>query len=243
MGIISNAVDISDLKQRNLWVIWGKSNSGKTKVGATFPKPMLYVGIGDDGSNTIKNVDGIKAVECSSTDELKKVAEELQNDKKYATVLVDTFSMITSVWIDQNAVQKKKKMTQNMWGDLKVETEELIRLFHKAARNKIVILTCHETMDTIEGMEEEILPDIRPSVTKGARAYLEGMANYGIHTTKIEKTVVVGGVEKEVVKYGAHLGANPYYWTKLQIDSSINIPKVVINPTYAKLNKLINGGE
>lgn len=243
MGIIDNAVDISELGQRQLWVLWGKSGTGKTEVGSTFPKPMLYIQVGDDGSNTIANKEGISALRVDSLEELKNIGKELLKDKKYKSVFVDTFSMITNVWIDANAVQKKKKMTQQMWGDLKVETEELIKIFHKVALNHIVVLSCHESNDSIEGMEDEILPDIRPSVTKGGRTYLEGMANYGIHTTKLKKTVTnkKTGEEKEVVKYAAHLGANPYYWTKLQIDSSIKVPEIVFNPTYDKLLEIIQG--
>lgn len=243
MGIIDSAVDISELGQRQLWVLWGKSGTGKTEVGSTFPKPMLYIQVGDDGSNTIANKEGIRALRVDSLEELKSIGKELIKDKKYKSVFVDTFSMITNVWIDANAVQKKKKMTQQMWGDLKVETEELIKIFHKVALNHIVVLSCHESNDSIEGMEDEILPDIRPSVTKGGRTYLEGMANYGIHTTKLKKTVTnkKTGEEKEVVKYAAHLGANPYYWTKLQIDSSIKVPEIVFNPTYDKLLEIIQG--
>ena len=93
-------------------------------------------------------------------------------------------------------------------------------------------------------MEDEILPDARPSTTKGARTYLEGMANYGFHTTRLKKEVVEDGVEKTVVRYAAHLGPNPYYWTKLQTPKEVKVPAVMINPSFAKLSKLgLMGGE
>lgn len=240
MGYLSQAVDISELGQRNLWVPWGKSGTGKTKFVSTLPKPMLYIRVGDDGSNTIANVEGIKAIHAETLEQLKEIGKELLKDKKFASVAVDTFSMITNVWIDQNITQKKKKMTQQAWGDLKVETEELIKIFHEVASTHIVALTCHESNDTIEGMEDEIIPDFRPNTTKGARTYLEGMANYGIHMAKMKKTIVKDGVEKEVVRYVGHLGANSYYWTKLQIDPDIKVPDAVVNPTYDKIMKIIN---
>lgn len=241
MGYLSQAVDISELGQRNLWVPWGKSGTGKTKFVSSLPKPLLYIRVGDDGSNTIANVDGIKAIHAETLEQLKEIGKELQKDKKFASVAVDTFSMITNVWIDQNITQKKKKMTQQAWGDLKVETEELIKIFHEVASTHIVALTCHESNDSIEGMEDEIIPDFRPNTTKGARTYLEGMANYGIHMAKMKKTIIKDGVEKEVVRYVGHLGANSYYWTKLQIDPSIKVPESMVNPTYDKIMKLING--
>lgn len=240
MGYLAQAVDIGELGHRNLWVPWGKSGTGKTKFVASLPKPLLYIRIGDDGSNTIANVDGIKAIHAESLDQLKGIGEELKKDRKFASVAVDTFSMITNVWIDQNIIQKKKKMTQQAWGDLKVETEELIKIFHEVAATHIVALTCHESNDSIEGMEDEIIPDFRPNTTKGARTYLEGMANYGIHMAKMKKTVVKDGIEKEVVRYIGQLGANSYYWTKLQIDPEIKVPDIIVNPTYDKIMKIIN---
>lgn len=243
MALLDSAVDIQELGQRNLWVLYGKSNSGKTHVASTFPKPLLYLQIGDDGSNTIAHVEGISAIPISSVKELKDIAKELLKDKKYVTIVVDTFSLMVNEWTDQNVVSKNKKMTQQLWGELKTETEEVIKAMHKVAKRHIVVLTCHESTDAIEGMEDEIAPDIRPSVSKGARTYLEGMANYGIHTTKITKEITKGNSTKEVVKYAADIGPNPYYWTKLQIDPSIKVPKRIINPTYDKFMEVIGAVE
>lgn len=233
--ILDTAVDIQELGQSNLWVIYGKSNTGKTHLAATFPKPLLYVRIGDDGSNTIALVEGIKGVVISNVSDLKDLAQELRNDKKYKTVVVDTFSLVVTEWSSQNVLSKGRRMTQQNWGDLKNDTEEIIKAWAKVAQNHIVVLTCHESMDTIEGMEDEIAPDIRPSVSKGARTYLEGMANYGIHTIRISKEIEKNGKTKTLVKYAADIGPNPYYWTKLQIDSSIKVPDRIINPSYDKI--------
>lgn len=239
-SLLNSAVSIKELGQSNLWVIYGKSNTGKTHIASTFPKPILYIQIGDDGSNTIANVEGIEAISISNIDDMKSVAEELLKNKKYKTVVVDTFSMFVTEWTSQKVVGKGKRMTQQNWGDLKTDTEELVKAWGKVARKKIVVLTCHEGMDSIEGMEDEIAPDGRPSVSKGARTYLEGMANFGIHTIRISKEVTKGSSTKTVVKYAADIGPNPYYWTKFQIDPSIKLPERIINPSYEKIMQLIN---
>lgn len=245
MGYLDSVKDISELGQRKLVVLWGKSNTGKTEFGSTWPKPMLYVQVGDDGSNTIRNKADISGIRADKIDKCKGILKELEKEKGagYSTIFIDTFSMLTNVWIDENAVQKKKKMTQQMWGDLKTETEEIIRLAYKLALHTWVILSCHEAMDTVEGMEDEILPDARPSTTKGARTYLEGMANYGFHTTRLKKEMIEDGVEKTLVKYAAHIGPNPYYWTKLQTPKDVKVPAVMVNPTFTKLKKLGLMGE
>lgn len=244
MGIIDSAIDINELSQGKLVVIYGKSGSGKTKFASTFPKPMLYIRIGDDGSNTIKGVAGIKAVVADKIGDLITIAEELEKDKIYKSVLVDTFSLIVNEWRNENIVKKKKKMTQQAWGDLLTETEDIINRYHKISTKKWVILTGHEVMDSIEGMEDELLPDVRIAVSKGARTYLEGMANYGIHTLKLQREVEdKEGNIKTVVKYAANIGPDPYYWTKLQIDSSIKVPSIIINPTFSKLMKIVGLAE
>lgn len=239
--ILSSAVDISEVSSGKLVVLYGKSASGKTKVGSTFPKPMLYVKIGDDGVNTIKKVSGISVIEPKTIAELKQVFEELEKDKTYESVFVDTFSLLVNEWKNENVIKKGKKMTQQLWGDLMTETEELIRLAHKLSKKKWVILSGHEVTDSIEGMEDELLPDVRISISKGARTYIEGMANFGIHTVKIQKEVIdkATGETKEVVKYAADIGPNPYYWTKFQIDPKIKLPSRMINPSYEKIMKLI----
>lgn len=242
MGLLNEAVDIQELGQRNLWVLYGKSNSGKTWVASTFPKPMLYLQIGDDGANTIARVEGVKALRVDTVQKLTDISRELLKDKTYKTVVVDTFSLLVNEWTSEKVTGKGKRMTQQLWGDLKNDQEDIIKTMYKIARRHIVVLTCHESTDSIEGMEDEITPDVRPSVSKGARTYLEGMANYGIHTTKIIKEVSKGNTTKEVVKYAADIGPNPYYWTKLQIDPSIKVPARIINPTYEKFMEIINGG-
>jgi hypothetical protein len=238
MGRIDKAVDISQLGQRSLWVIYGKSGSGKTKVLASFPKPLLYLRVGDDGSNTIREEEGIKAISVNDPSELRELLLEARLDNKYKTIAVDTFSLIVNEWIDINIIKKKKRMTQQAWGDLKTDTEEFIKLAHILAEFKIVVLTCHEAGDALEGFEDEITPDIRPSISKGARTYLEGMANYGIHTTLVEKTQENASTS---IVYAAHIGANPYYWTKTQKPSSIKLPKLLANPTYTKIMKKLRG--
>lgn len=244
MGLLSRAVDVSELGQRSLWVIYGKSGSGKTELLSTFPKPLLYLQIGDDGSNTLVNKEGIKAIRINTLEDLRTIARELLTDKVYSTVAIDTFSMVVNEWVDANAVQKKKKLTQQMWGDIKTETEEFVKLFHKLAQSKNVVLTSHEVADALEGFEDEITPDIRPSVSKGARTYLEGMANYGIHTTVLSKEInKADGTTKTVIKFAIHLAQNPYYWTKTQKPKEIKLPKYLIDPSYDKIMALMKGEE
>lgn len=242
MGILSKAKSIKEVGQRKLVVIYGQSNTGKTVLSSTFPKPMLYLSIGDEGLDPIANVEGIDAIKLNTALELKSVFDELLNTKhNYQSIVVDTFSLYVNVWTHDNIISKNKRMTQQDWGNLKTDTEEIIRLAHKLAENSWVILTCHEVADAFEGLEGEIAPDIRPNVSKGVRTYLEGMTNLGIHTTRMSRTTEKDGKEKTVVRYACHIGANEYYWTKVQAPPTTEIPATIVNPSFDKLMKIIKG--
>ena len=242
MSIISKAKPIGKMSQSALWVIYGKSGSGKTKLASTFPKPMLYVQVGDDGSNTISDVDDVLAVRADNIQELKQILIELKENDEFKSVVIDTFSLILPEYIISKT-DDKKKMTLQMWGEIKAYTDELVRLAHELAKYKNVVLTCHETKEILDGLEDEILPEIRPSVSKGAMLYLEGMANFGIHTVVFKKDEIKNGKPITIFKYGCHYGTNSYYWTKTQKPSKVVLPKVVINPTFKKLKKLLNQEE
>lgn len=238
--MLEKAVNIKKFSQGKLVALYGKSGSGKTTLGATFPKPMLYVKIGDDGGSVIKDVDGIDAIEISSVKDINVLIKELEKDTKYESIFLDTFTLIVNEWKNENIVEKKKKMTQQSWGDLLVDTEEIVRKLHRLSKNKWVIISGHEVTDTIEGMEDELLPDVRMAVSKGARTYLEGMVNYGLHTIVVEKEVEKDGEAVTVTKHAIDVGSNPYYWTKFQTVRSKKVPKRIINPTFEKLQTLMD---
>lgn len=237
--MLENITSIENFSQGKMVALYGKSGSGKTTLGATFPKPMLYVKIGDDGSSVIKDVADVDAIEISKVSEINVLVKELETDKKYKSVFFDTFTLIVNEWKQENIVSKKKKMTQQSWGDLLTDTEEIVRKLHKLSRKKWVIISGHEVTDSIEGMEDELLPDVRIAVSKGARTYLEGMVNYGLHTIVVEKEVEKDGEIKTVTKHAVDVGPNPYYWTKFQSVKSKKIPKRIVNPTFEKLTELL----
>lgn len=238
--MIEKAIDIKEFSQGKFVALYGKSGSGKTTLGSTFPKPMLYVKIGDDGGSVIKDVDGIDAIEIENVKDINLIIKDLMSDKKYKSVFLDTFTLIVNEWKNENIVEKKKKMTQQSWGDLLVDTEEMIRKLHRLSRKKWVIISGHEVTDSIEGMEDELLPDVRVAVSKGARTYLEGMVNYGLHTIVVEKEVEKDGEDVTVTKHAVDIGPNPYYWTKFQTVKSKKIPKRMFNPSFKKLNDLMD---
>jgi len=237
------------------WTVYGKSGSGKTHFTSTFPKPILYVLIGDEGINSVYNKKGVHYYELPNTKELPIAITEIDkmvsvDNSPYKTVVFDTFSNYVAMWQDEfcnptsNLYNKKSvrmKMTMQAWGDLKSDIENCIGLIKKLSNKVNVVLTCHEIQDSFEGLESEILPDIRINLNKGSRSFLESMTNIGIHTTVLasESDEDDGNTQTEYI-HAAHIGQNPYYWTKTQKSAAIQLPSVLLNPTYKKIMALLN---
>ena len=53
MNILKTAKGISQIPNNKLDVIMGFPGSGKTTLAATYPKPLLFVQIGDDGGGIV----------------------------------------------------------------------------------------------------------------------------------------------------------------------------------------------
>ena len=53
MGFLDQLKGISTIPENKLHIIMGFPGSGKTTLAATYPKPMLYVQIGDDGGGIV----------------------------------------------------------------------------------------------------------------------------------------------------------------------------------------------
>lgn len=249
MDIKNRIVPISEIQQRKLAVVYGKSGSGKTTLGATFPKPLLHVKIGDDGRASIADVPNIFTISVNKIADLTEIIEYVDNSDEYKTVLYDTFSLIVEMWKSENILNRKKKtekveiprMSQQAWGDLMNVTNDFIRSFVRQSEDRWVVVTGHEVLETLPGLEEELLPDGRIAIGKGSRNYLEGMANLGLHTVKLNKEVQLSdGTVETKVRYAAEIGPSAFYWTKTQTVKSVKIPRRIINPTYDKIMEKLN---
>lgn len=249
--MIEKAKPLKDVPQNKFVVMYGKSNTGKTTLAATFPKPLLYVRIKDDGVNSINNIEGIKIVEAKTVNDIYIASKECITIDSYKTVLFDTFSFITEMWKEEQLSIKEstknskltvERMSQPMWGDLQTITNATINNLAKASTNKWVIVTGHQVVELLEGLEDELTPDGRISINKASRNHLEGLANLGLHTTRIKKEVMsADGSTTLKVKYAVDIGPNVTYWTKVQTTKDVKIPKRIINPTFDKIMEVIGG--
>lgn len=249
--MIEKAKALKDVPQNKLVVVYGKSNTGKTTLAATFPKPLLYVKIKDDGVNSISDIEGIESIEAKTVNDIFVISKECKDADKYNTVLFDTFSFITEMWKEEQLSIKEsvkgnklsvERMSQPVWGDLQTVTNAIINNLARASANRWIIVTGHQTVEVLDGLEDELTPDGRISINKGSRNHLEGLANLGLHTTRIKKeSTTADGSTLMKVKYAVDIGPNVTYWTKVQTNKNVKIPKRIINPTFDKIMEVLGG--
>jgi ABC-type transport system involved in cytochrome bd biosynthesis fused ATPase/permease subunit len=66
------AKPVAEVKRKTTAAFYGRSGSGKTTLASTWPTPILYLNILDDGDDSIKDVEGIDVVDITTSEELQE---------------------------------------------------------------------------------------------------------------------------------------------------------------------------
>lgn len=239
MSYLQQMKPLNSFSSGNFFVIYGRPSSGKTHLAGTFPTP-LFISYKDKGLSTVSDVQGDYIEFDGTFEEHVDLLTELKTDATHQTIIFDTFG----VYIDrlqQNMLKtmKKKSMTQQMWGDLGTQVKMLLDHMKELAEKRYIIVTFHESPEVIEGYEQELTPNVGCFVSPSIKKALYGVTNYAIHT--FIYNYLDPQTQKSIPVFSAHLGTNPFYWTKFQRPSSVQIPEVLYNPTYTELLKYMKG--
>lgn len=118
----------------------GKPKSGKTLIAGSYPKPMLYISVGNDGGGRVllmkyrddvqkglikvKNLKNDPIVNGkineTSCEKLAKLLAELRKPDadKFKTIVVDTVGALQEDYKAYLEFTKKKSLSQPEWGDV-----------------------------------------------------------------------------------------------------------------------------
>lgn len=118
----------------------GKPKSGKTLIAGSYPKPMLYISVGNDGGGRVllmkyrddvqkglikvKNLKNDPIVNGkineTSCEKLAKLLAELRKPDadKFKTIVVDTVGALQEDYKSYLEFTKKKSLSQTEWGDV-----------------------------------------------------------------------------------------------------------------------------
>ena len=260
-------------------LVYGDSGTGKTVFWSSFPKPILAILCsGGRGTNELDSAEAcnLKGITpyylgdpsygagygTGSCDDLLTLAEELQSDNYYSTIVIDHWTGIQDLRIaeilglDEIPVQKNWGMaSREKYGERSVNMKKYLRGFMDLVDKKVVFV-CQELVTNVEPQSDlDILPHVSPALSDSVRDWLEPAANYIIRTfikQRTEKyTTKLLGKEVEQERdikgefdYCLMTGPSDIYKTKFRLPPSVKKPEY-LNVTgksgYDEIMKLIEG--
>lgn len=255
MNILNKAKGISGLPQNKLDVILGFPGAGKTTLASSYPKPLLYVQIGDDGGGIVLQNWGEQDVqfillendgEGTIYTKLMCLLNELKdaNGGGYKTVVIDAYSSIEESMVQLATKNKGKTLS---WDERGAITQALVTL-----RDTIVALSKNlptifveishlkstDSTDNISG--ESTLRYIPKMSANNGNIMLERANNVMYCARKVVKNE---NGEPEV-KFLTYIGAHPNIDTKFRYKSEQlkdNKGIYIEDCTYEKIQALMSG--
>lgn len=258
---------VGEKKYHGSYALYGRSGTGKTTLSATFPKPILYLNIRDNGTDSISDVDDVDVVDIDTSEELQEqilwCAKQAHKDKLvYKTIVLDTMSQLQGILVEEMGEKKglKKKgkkagdfgtLTKQDWGsiagDLKAVIMDIRNLPVEAvfiAQERIFNMGDEED-DGLDQLEPEVGPKLMPSVKNDLNASVSVIANtfIRVHVRRIKDPKTKMKRTETEKQYCLRVGPNSVYTTKIRKPKGIEAPDYIIDPTFRKLKKIMKGME
>lgn len=259
--------DIADVSYHKSFVIYGRSGSGKTTLSSTFPGPILYCNIRDNGTDSIADVDGIKVYEIGDLDDLEELRMWLRRNRKaiargkYKTLILDTMSQLQELYVEHVAETKTKKsklkrkpgewgsMSKQDWGEVASEMKALIIELRGLPMN-VVFIAQDRTFnfdDDSGDADEQLVPEVGPRLMPSVASVLNAAVTVigctfvrrKIVKVKSEKSNKVRTKEKAV--YCLRVGPSPVFVTKMRKPKKVGVPDYIEDPTYEDIIDVIHG--
>ena len=236
-------------------LVYGRSGTGKTAFGATFPKPILFIDTNERGTETIKqedDVDVIRIEEWAELDELYWALKNRETDVEYASVVVDQITNLQDMGMNE-VLRKARKgrdetFSQKNWGQLSGMLKQAVSDWRELADDYNILFIAHERV--FEGGDDEdeaIEPSIGARVMPSVGSFIDGAVD-AIGSTFIkerwEDPERPGQEMQRHVDYCMRLGPHAFYSTKIRRPPSAGpIPEYIVDATYDKITELIAGAK
>lgn len=255
--------DLEDIEDHRTFAIYGRPGTGKTTFAGTFPKPIAYIDIRDQGTASLRGLKGVKVKQLQDIEELEDILKHLRkNHKLYKTVVLDTVSQLQQMAVEElfegKQLKKGKRpgdwgtMSMQDWGTVTGKLKRLIIDFRDLADLGLNVVFLAQEKVSREEYEEKagsgtvLSTTVGPSVSTSVAEVLNGAVavvgctfNRVKTTTKIDKE---GKKKKETkVEFCMRLGPDPTYTTKVRKGKDIGVPGFIVDPSYEDLIAIING--
>lgn len=242
----------------------GKPKSGKTLIAASYPKPMLYVSIGNDGGGRVimtkyrsdveKGLIKVKnlrndmpvggKIKETSCDKLAKLLRDLRepNADKFKTIVIDTFAALQDDYkVYLETTKGGKALSMQEWGDVAkmvLNLKDNMKRFSEEQHVTFVWITHTSEQELTEtsGLNKEIriVPDL--TIKTGIKCMKDASNIFYC----CRKTCLNDKGEKEV-KFLTYVGPHPLMDTGTR-DMLLETGEFVEDFNYDKWQALIKAG-
>jgi hypothetical protein len=190
-------------------------------------------------------------------DQLPALIEEIKVSD-YRTIAVDTASALSDLYLAQ-ILGLAKLPEQKSWGmadrqqyaQQGLQLKTFLRMLLDLQQN--IVITAHERNFNDEGGSDLIFPTVGSALSPSVAGWLNGAVDYVCQTFIREgfttQTMTVGKEKIETqtktgkAEYCLRIGPHPVYQTGFRLPPGYELPDVIVNPTFDKINKIIQGGK
>lgn len=259
-SVLDRIAPVSDDDSGLRFALYGRTKTGKTRLACTFPKPVLIMGF-EKGTKSVANIKGVDFVRIWEPEEVPIIVEHKLLTGDYATVVVDQASEMQNLilarilGIDKMPEQGSWGMaSREEYGQCALQTKELLRSILTVAENSPVnaIIVAHERNFNEESGGDLLLPSVGAALSPSVTNWLNGACDYICQTFIKEKTTtrttmikgksVTMSTPAKGADYCLRIGPHPVYMTGFrQPPGSKELAEYIVDPTYDKINKLIQG--
>ncbi len=249
-SIIDQIKPVTELKTNLVMMVYGRSGTGKTHFGSTFPRPILFIDTNERGTETIaqeEDVDVVRVTEWAEIDELYWGLLNHKTPTEYASIVIDQVSNLQDIGMTE-VLRKSRKgrdetFTQRNWGQLSGMLKQFISDFRDLSDDYNLLMIAHERVNEGGDEEEEAIePSIGARVMPSVSAFLDGAVDSIGSTFIKERWETEDKEEVRHVDYCMRIGPHAFYSTKIRRPVSAGpIPELIVNPTFKKIRDLTAG--
>ena len=242
----------------------GKPKSGKTLIAGSYPKPMLYVSVGDDGGGRVlltayrddieKGLIKVKnlrndtpvngKIKHTSIEKLADLLWELKQPgaPKFKTIVIDTIGALQDDYKSyMEYVKGGKQLSTSEWGDVSkmvLNIKDNMKRFSEEMQVQFVWVSHVKEMEMYEtsGLNKELR--IIPDLTKNSGTkYMKDASNIFYCCRK----TVLNSKGQKTVKFLVYVGPHPLIDTGTR-DIALKVGDFVEDFTYDKWQQLVKAG-
>ena len=242
----------------------GKPKSGKTMIAGSYPKPLLYVSVGNDGGGRVlfmryrqdieKGLIKVKnlrndsmiggQIKETSCEKLAKVLAELRQPgaDEFKTIVIDTVGSLQDDY--KSYLENKKRgvpLSQQEWGDVQkilLNLKDNMKRFSEEKGVQFVWITHTREQEVYEtsGLTKEIriVPDL--TISTGVK-FMKDASNIFYCCRK----TVIGDNGERTVKFLTYVGPHPLMDTGTR-DMALEVGDFVEDFTYDKWQEMVQSG-